>query len=96
LVTTEGVKIPNVFTPNNDGVNDNFFVETYGEFEIGNMKIYNRWGELIWETTNPVEYWEGKSRDGKEYPTSTYFYIYKAKSSSGKEYESSGSVTLLR
>lgn len=96
LVTTEGVKIPNVFTPNNDGVNDNFFVETYGEFDIGNMKIYNRWGELIWETTNPVEYWEGKSRDGKEYPTSTYFYIYKAKSSSGKEYESSGSVTLLR
>jgi gliding motility-associated-like protein len=96
LVTTEGIRIPNVFTPNDDGVNDLFFIETYGEFEVANMKIFNRWGILIWETSNPVEYWDGKSRDGNEFPSSTYFYVYNAKSSSGKTYESSGSVTLLR
>ncbi len=96
LVTTEGVKIPNVFTPNNDGFNDQFFIETYGEFEIAVMKIYNRWGELIWDTSSPTEFWDGTNRNGKEYPSSTYFYIYNARSSSGKTYESNGSVTLIR
>ncbi len=96
LVTTEGVKIPNVFTPNNDGFNDEFYIETYGEFEIAEMKIFNRWGELIWETISPTEFWNGKNGSGEDYPTGTYFYIYNAKSMSGKEYKSHGSVTLLR
>jgi len=96
LVTTEGIRIPNVFTPNNDGVNDYFFIETYGEFELANMKIFNRWGILIWETDSPIEFWDGKTRSGNEFPSSTYFYVYNAKSSSGKTYESSGSVTLIR
>ncbi len=96
LVTTEGVNIPNVFTPNNDGFNDTFFIETYGEFEIAVMKIFNRWGILIWETSSPTEFWDGKDRGGEEYSSGTYFYIYNARSNSGKTYESNGSVTLMR
>lgn len=96
LVTTEGVNIPNVFTPNNDGINDDFYVETYGEFEVANMKIFNRWGELIWETSSPTVFWNGKNANGEEYAEGTYFYIYNARSMSGKDYQSHGTVTLLR
>lgn len=96
LVTTEGLDIPNVFTPNNDGFNDKFFIETYGEFDLANMKIYSRWGVLVWESNIPTEFWDGKDRKGQELPSGTYFFIYHTKSIAGKDYESSGSITLLR
>jgi gliding motility-associated-like protein len=96
LVTTEGLDIPNVFTPNNDGFNDKFFIETYGEFDLANMKIYSRWGVLVWESNVPTEFWDGKDRKGQELPSGTYFFIYHTKSIAGKDYESSGSITLLR
>ncbi|MFZ4784261.1 MAG: gliding motility-associated C-terminal domain-containing protein [Flavobacteriales bacterium] len=50
------VYIPNTITPNNDGINDVFRV--YGEnLENFNLKIFNRWGELIFETTDPEQVW---------------------------------------
>lgn len=50
--------IPNAFTPNGDGLNDtyNIYIETYNNFLL---KIYNRWGEIIFESSNPSNGWDG-------------------------------------
>jgi gliding motility-associated-like protein len=53
--------VPNAFTPNNDGLNDTFRpVVDYERVRMFSMVIYNRWGQLIFETTNPAEGWDGK------------------------------------
>ncbi len=63
-------KIPNVITPNNDGVNDRFVLD----FEYRLIQIYNRWGQLVFESDNFTDYWDG-TFDGKEVADGNYFYI---------------------
>ncbi|MFT4544673.1 MAG: gliding motility-associated-like protein [Bacteroidia bacterium] len=79
----EGLIVPNVFTPNNDGWNDVFDVRTsdVGPF---NLEIYNRWGNIIFKNTSPLISWDGTTQAGVEAPAGTYFYtITKAEMSSG-------------
>ena len=67
------LKLPNVFTPNNDGINDFFIpVELIGinDFEI---TIYNRWGNLVYESVNKL-YWDGKYK-GKDCSEGVYFWV---------------------
>ena len=71
--------IPQVFTPNNDGYNDWFNIQgLYNIFEQHELKIYNRYGTLIFEGDNNTP-WEGKANKGINntgniLPTGTYFY----------------------
>ncbi|MCS7073669.1 MAG: gliding motility-associated C-terminal domain-containing protein, partial [Bacteroidia bacterium] len=77
--------IPNVFTPNGDGINDKFLI-TYrglGSFEL---IIYDRWGSRLWSTNNTATGW-----DGGNYPEGVYYYYLVA-----GEIKKSGSFTLLR
>ncbi len=79
----EGVIVPNVFTPNGDGFNDEFNVRTsdMGPFA---MAIYNRWGNIVFETVAPEIKWDGTTRAGVAAPAGTYFYtITKAEMNSG-------------
>jgi gliding motility-associated-like protein len=72
VVSTDGL-IPNVFTPNGDGMNDKLiFVGVDGtkEFEL---KIYNRWGKLAFKTTTATDYWDGKI-GGTIASAGTYYY----------------------
>lgn len=93
----EQLIIPNVFTPDGDGVNDYFEIKRLGTFTKVNLKIYNRWGNLIWYTNNPDEHWDGKEIDnGKEAPSGTYFYVYSAVTATNADLKSSGSVTIYR
>ncbi|MBR9860313.1 T9SS type B sorting domain-containing protein [bacterium] len=67
----------NVFTPNGDGMNDTYAPEVLGvsEFEL---KIFNRWGELVFESKDPEIEWNGSYLNtGDELPESTYYYIVK-------------------
>ena len=66
--------IPNVFTPNNDGVNDIFKVNYKGTEEFS-LQIFDRWGKLVYETKNPSEGWNGILPNGQEASEGTYFYI---------------------
>jgi gliding motility-associated-like protein len=74
--------LSNVFTPNDDGVNDVFFAEsktdtsTYSGGNIGNylMNIYNRWGELIYFSTSPNIGWDGTTMAGVKLAAGTYYY----------------------
>lgn len=81
--------IPNVFTPNGDGVNDLFDVQVIGAVEF-DVVIFNRWGNRIYEWKNFPHYW-----DGYRYKDGIYYYVVKAKGFNGKTYEQVGHVTLL-
>ncbi|MCD6332002.1 MAG: gliding motility-associated C-terminal domain-containing protein [Bacteroidales bacterium] len=68
--------LPNVFTPNGDGMNDKLRPNPYSRVEKIQLKIYNRWGNLVFETENPEINWDGKSRmTGKKVPPGVYYYV---------------------
>ncbi|MCF8276844.1 MAG: gliding motility-associated C-terminal domain-containing protein [Flavobacteriales bacterium] len=90
---------PNVFMPNAfmpEGVNNVFKpVTVYVNAESYLLQIYNRWGQRLFETTDPNEGWNGTYGSHKE-PQGTYAYFVKFVSSKGETYTKSGTVTLIR
>ncbi|MBK7388380.1 MAG: PKD domain-containing protein [Bacteroidetes bacterium] len=66
--------IPNIFTPNNDGVNDVFEVGAAGACAPERITIFNRWGNNIFETSGQNNFWDGKS-NGNPVPSGVYFYV---------------------
>ncbi|NLL28841.1 MAG: gliding motility-associated C-terminal domain-containing protein [Bacteroidales bacterium] len=89
------IYMPNVFTPNEDGINDNFKVVFTGEYTSFEMIIFNRWGQEIFTSKSPDISWDGK-HNGKELPAGTYFCVVKFTTKSNKVIEKGTSVTLLR
>jgi gliding motility-associated-like protein len=89
------VTIPNVFTPNTDGHNDSFTVQSEG-LDTESMIIYNRWGRKVWEWNEVHGSWDGQVNSGGEASAGEYYYIFTAKGYDQKVYESNGSVSLLR
>jgi gliding motility-associated-like protein len=93
--------IPTSFTPNNDGHNDAFFVEgTDIDPDRFEFEIWNRWGELIWSTTNPDDAWYGQVGDEGQYyvPNGPYSYRIEVHSLEEESYrkEVFGVVTIIR
>ncbi len=86
--------IPNVFTPNADGLNDLFYIEGINISAI-NIQIFNRWGQLIFETNDINKSWNGKSPNGIDCPPGAYFYTITARNSL-REKVFSGTITLLK
>jgi len=65
----------NVFTPNGDGQNDEFLLEVVNH-KVYELKIFNRWGERVFYTNNPLIGWNGKLDNvGKDFPSGTYYYV---------------------
>ncbi|MES2726941.1 MAG: PKD domain-containing protein [Bacteroidota bacterium] len=92
------IHIPNVFTPNNDLINDNFEnkVNNFAYLKYLKGTIWNRWGGLIYEYNMPNGKWWDGTYEGSSCPDGVYFYIIEAESKSGKMYKIHGTVTLLR
>ncbi|MCF8387541.1 MAG: gliding motility-associated C-terminal domain-containing protein [Bacteroidales bacterium] len=68
------LNIPNAFSPNGDGLNDEFKVVLQSSYVPHfNMKIFNRWGQMIFETKDPYRGWDGKIK-GKNAPQAVYVY----------------------
>ncbi len=90
---------PNVFTPNAfmpEGINNVFKpVTIYVDAASYLFQVYNRWGQRIFETTDPNEGWNG-SWKGKSEPQGAYVYYISFVSSSGQSYSKSGTITLIR
>lgn len=85
---------PTAFTPNGDNLNDHFTV--FGQYVSGfNMKIFNRWGELLFTTEDIATGWDGTFR-GAEMPEGTYTFIAYITDRAGRTFKRSGSVLLLR
>jgi gliding motility-associated-like protein len=69
-------KLPNVFTPNGDGINDYFRPSSYTSVERVDMKIYNRWGNLVYKTEDPEINWDGKRLNTNQLvPPGVYYYV---------------------
>lgn len=85
--------IPNVFTPNNDGVNDCFNLGSKTNFDdCSSWQVFNRWGAEVFTSGPGKECWNGKKdNDGELLPTGTYFYILKI---AGGQYK--GSLMLVK
>ncbi len=68
--------LPNVFTPNGDGMNDIFRPSNYAYVEKVDMKIYNRWGVLVYQTEDPDINWDGKRMNTDHIvPPGVYYYV---------------------
>ncbi|PCI92709.1 MAG: hypothetical protein COB15_17355 [Flavobacteriales bacterium] len=67
--------IPNIFTPNQDGFNDLFLPFLGLDLESINSKIFNRWGQLIYQSNQINEGWNGRTTAGIKVSEGTYFYI---------------------
>jgi len=92
LSVTGNVKeVPNTFTPNNDGVNDRFYFSNLTRCDEYDLKIYNRWGSLIFSSDGRQNFWDGRTTSGEIATDGNYFYIINEKEKSYK-----GSITLFR
>lgn len=68
-------ELPNTFTPNNDGSND-IFIPTINKFiDEVDFKVFNRWGNLVFETSEPNLNWTGLTSNNKELSEGTYYYV---------------------
>lgn len=88
------VYIPNSFTPNGDGRNDEFSVEYDCFFDFFEFSVFNRWGELIFKSNDPNGSWNGSAK-GKELPIGVYAYRVEYISYGRDPIYKSGTVTLL-
>ncbi len=91
------IGIPNAFSPNGDSKNDRFKVVSLIPITINEFKVWNRWGQLVYDNESGVEGWDGKQKN-EEAASDVYIYrvVYEIIGGSGKDYSKKGDVTLLR
>ena len=97
IIEVQGIpEINNVFTPNQDGINDEFL---FFEYAMGmvDVQIFNRWGQSVYTWVGSDKSWTGVDQStGKDLPAGVYFYVFEGKGVDGHHYDKKGSVTLLR
>ncbi len=87
---------PNSFTPNNDFNNDYFGVKTYIDLQLKKFAVFNRFGQLVWSTTNINETWNGRFNN-TDAEQGTYFYYFQYQClEDNKEYIRKGDLILFR
>ncbi len=87
--------IPNIFSPNGDGINDNFFIMTTGMKSL-NCDIFNRWGTKMFTIIATNQVWDGKTPGGENASEGTYYYILSGLGYDGKSYTKQGPLTLVK
>lgn len=92
------IELPNVFSPNGDGINDLFQpVQLHGIASLS-FSVFNRWGQEVFHTTRPILGWDGRNPGGSKVPDGVYFWMleYIADHGSGEVKAAHGAVMLLR
>ncbi len=89
-------KVPNVFTPNADGINDYFTFEVPDGIESFEINVFNSAGRIVYRSTQTEFRWNGTDLDGSETPSGTYFYQIKAVEINHSVHAPKGSITLNR
>ena len=91
--------IPTSFTPNGDGLNDVFKIESTGlNPDSFRMEVFNRWGEKVFSSTDPEQVWTGGANGGDHYMPNGIYYYYISTSSekSGERFYYKGYFTIVR
>ncbi|HET6243102.1 MAG: gliding motility-associated C-terminal domain-containing protein [Bacteroidetes bacterium] len=97
IIQAMGVYIPNAFTPDGDGANDIFIAQGIGiEEDKFEMNIFNRWGEMIFTSTDLHKGWDGIGKHGKQAISGVYVYKITLKTNTGEILTYKGHVTLIR
>jgi gliding motility-associated-like protein len=90
------ITLPNAFSPGNgSSTNDNLKVQHLGNATLNHFRIFNRWGQLVFETTNINQGWNGRYKDVPQ-PMGTYVYQLQAITNKGKIINKQGNITLIR
>ncbi|MGB0429366.1 MAG: Ig-like domain-containing protein [Bacteroidia bacterium] len=79
------LRIPNGFSPNNDGINDALVIENGTFYNDLHLVVYNRWGQVIYDNPNYKNDWQGINQNGSELTDGTYFYLVTVESINFKE-----------
>jgi len=87
--------IPNAFSPNGDGINDEFMPYIECDYQLEFLKIFNRYGELVFSTENVGDGWKGNQK-GVPSDVGVYFWLLRGKSFDGTTLQIKGDVTLIR
>jgi gliding motility-associated-like protein len=96
VVEPPSIIIPNAFTPNGDGLHDILSpVATRDVEDEAHFRIYNRWGELVYESFDVNSGWDG-TVNGKPQEIGSYVYIFVGTNARGEQYTLNGTITLLR
>lgn len=85
---------PNAFTPNGDGINDEFYSRDYA-IDSYLLQIFDRWGEVVFETTRIEDKWDG-TFNGEDALIGVYVYVATGIGITGKTYEFKGTLSLIR
>jgi gliding motility-associated-like protein len=87
--------VPNAFTPNLDGVNNEFEPKGIG-IESYEIYIFSRWGEQVFYSKDLSDTWTGKYLSGEDAPLGVYIYKINALGENGRELKKIGRVSLIR
>jgi len=95
-LTYNNIFIPDAFTPNNDGLNDVFRVGNLGDYQVAEMSIYNRWGNLVYHVKDGENKgWDG-TYNGAPQDIGVYDYLVVISKPGGTLQYYKGTVTLIR
>lgn len=87
--------MPNAFSPNNDGTNDKFCIPYNVCISKFDLKIYDRWGARVFQTTSMTECWDGTYK-GEPLSKGLYVYYFDAVLSTGEEFHKQGNISLIK
>jgi gliding motility-associated-like protein len=93
-ITILDMEIPTGFSPNNDGVNDRFFIKGLNESDKNELIVFNKWGNIVYSSKNYQNDWEGYNQNNKQLMEDTYFYVLKVKGEISSE--KSGFIVIKR
>ncbi len=89
-------EFPNIFTPNDDGINDILTLENYRGIERLHFEVFNRWGQAVFISDYTQIQWDGTNPTGQKLPTGTYFFIATIEDMEGRSHLVKGPLQLLR
>ena len=94
--TLECIEMPNTFSPNDDGIND-YWSLNFPNYEQASLVIFNKWGNQIWEFNGGNNMsWDGKTTDGLDIPSGTYYYTIELTDALGQTTNQTGPITIIR
>ncbi|MCS7153860.1 MAG: gliding motility-associated C-terminal domain-containing protein [Bacteroidia bacterium] len=91
-----GLTIPDVITPNGDGINETWNIQALG-FQRYTVSIYDRWGVEVWTNGgDKTKVWDGRNKRGEPVPEGTYTFLFVGIDAENREIKRTGTVTILR